>query len=134
LLLVSTLTIIHRKETKMNKDLIDHFLISPHCPLSSVNEDIIASLSILKRLWRDKKVVSAVDKTIAFFDPSVKVTCEDACKQCNRIILEIVKHLHKAGLDQVFFNLLVERQYVKNNLQQYRRRGKTFKKHIAFET
>jgi hypothetical protein len=112
----------------MNKDLIDHFSINSHCPLSSVNEDIIASLSILKRLWRDKKVVSAVNKAITFFDPSVKVTCEDACKQSNRIISEIVKHLHKAGLDQVFLNLLVERQYVKNNFQQYRRPGKTFKK------
>jgi len=118
---------IYNRGEKVNKNLINRFLTNSHCPLSSVNEDIIASLSVLKRLWRDRKIVSAVNKAMAFFDQYTEVACEDACKQCNHIISEIVKHLHKVGLDQVFFNLLIERRYVKNNFQQYRRR-KNFQK------
>jgi len=107
----------------MNKKLVDS-----HCSLSSIREDIIASLSILKILWKDKKIASAANKAIDFFDQPVETTCEDACKQCHHIFLGIVKHLNEAGLEQVFFNLLLERQYLKNNFQQHRRRCKIFKK------
>jgi len=110
----------------MNKKLVDS-----HCSLSSIREDITASLSILKILWRDKKIASTVNKTIDFFDQCVEATCTDACKQCHHIFFGIVQHLNKVGLEQAFFNLLVERQYLKNNFQQNRRLGKAFKKNSA---
>jgi len=40
----------------MNKELVNSY-----CSLSSIREDIIASLSILKSLWQDKRIVSAVN-------------------------------------------------------------------------
>ena len=101
----------------MNIEMIDSLFKASKCCFYSMNDDITPSLSILKSLWQDKKILSAINKAKTTLDQSIEAGCMGACKKCRCTVLEIVKCLGNVGLEQIFFNLIKDRQHLKRTVQ-----------------
>ena len=103
----------------MNIETIDSLFKASKCCFYSMKEDILPSLSILKSLWQDKKISSAINKAKMTLDKSLEAGCMGACRKCRNTALEIFKCLGNVGLEQIFLNLIIERQHLKKTVQIY---------------
>ncbi len=102
----------------MNIDKIDSLFAPSASCLSTLQEDVVACLFILKDCWPTEEILLTLNEAQNVFDSSLETPCTMVYEKCKNTLLELFKRLDDVGLDDAFFNLLIARRYLKTVLNK----------------